>query len=121
LSRPIVPVTVNPAQEAFEHKVHESHLPAMITSLIVALSGIALAFGMYKRRMIDPDRVMAERFRPLYSFLLNKWYFDEIYEKVDCAARGPSHRAHDVLVRFTCIVDGAVNGVAYHDAPGSRV
>jgi NADH-quinone oxidoreductase subunit L len=106
----IVPVTVNPAQEAFEHKVHESHLPAMITSLIVALSGIALAFGMYKKKLIDPDRVM-EKSGPLYSFLLNKWYFDEIYEK--WIVLPGVHLISRMMYWFDSrIVDGAVNGVA---------
>ena len=103
-------VTPNPAQEAFEHEVHASHVPAMITSLLLAFSGIALAFGVYKRKMIDPDRV-AEKTGPLYRFLLNKWYFDELYEKwvVVPGVHLVSRMMHWFDSR---IVDGAVNGAA---------
>ncbi|MFZ1730491.1 MAG: NADH-quinone oxidoreductase subunit L [Bacteroidota bacterium] len=103
-------VVANPSQEAFEHKVHASHLPAMITSLILALSGIALAFGVYRRKLIDPDKIAA-KFAPLHRFLLNKWYFDEIYEKWIVVPA--VHFVSRILYWFDShIVDGAVNGVA---------
>jgi NADH-quinone oxidoreductase subunit L len=105
-----VPVEANPSQEVYEHAVHASHMPAMITSLILALSGIALAFGVYRRRMIDPDKVAA-KFAPLHRFLLNKWYFDEIYEKWIVVPA--VHLISRMLYWFDShIVDGAVNGVA---------
>jgi NADH-quinone oxidoreductase subunit L len=103
-------VVANPSQEAFEHAVHESHVPAMITSLILAFSGIALAFGVYRRKIIDPDKVAA-RFATLHRFLLNKWYFDEIYEK--WVVLPAVHLVSRILYWFDShIVDGAVNGVA---------
>ncbi|MBE0643331.1 MAG: NADH-quinone oxidoreductase subunit L [Bacteroidetes bacterium] len=105
-----VAVVANPSQEAFEHAVHESHIPAMITSLILALSGIGLAFLVYRRRMIDPDRVAA-RVAPLHRFLLNKWYFDEIYE--DWVVVPGVHLISRMMRWFdTYVIDGAVNGVA---------
>ena len=48
---------------------------------IVAAVGIGLAFVMYMR-MPDLPRLLAERVRPLYLFVLNKWYFDELYDAV---------------------------------------
>jgi NADH-quinone oxidoreductase subunit L len=112
-------VTVNPSQQAFEHAVHESHLPAMITSLIVAFAGIALAFAVYRRKMIDPDRV-AENTGPLYRFLLNKWYFDEIYEK--WVVLPGVHLLARMMNWFDSrIVDGAVNGVATITSWQSRI
>jgi NADH-quinone oxidoreductase subunit L len=47
----------------------------------VGLIGIALAYVMYIRRPELPG-MFATRFRTLYLFLLNKWYFDEIYDAV---------------------------------------
>jgi NADH-quinone oxidoreductase subunit L len=103
-------VVANPSQEAFEHAVHESHVPAMITSLILALSGIALAFAVYRRKLIDPDRVAA-KVAPLHRFLLNKWYFDEIYE--DWVVVPGVHLVSRMMRWFdTYVVDGAVNGIA---------
>ncbi len=48
---------------------------------VVAAVGIGLAFVMYMR-MPDLPRLLAERVRPLYLFVLNKWYFDELYDAV---------------------------------------
>jgi NADH-quinone oxidoreductase subunit L len=57
------------------------HGPAWvgILPLIVGLIGIGIAYGFYIR---DPARpaAMAKRWQGLYRFLLNKWYFDEIYD-----------------------------------------
>jgi NADH-quinone oxidoreductase subunit L len=49
--------------------------------LVAGLSGIAVAYLCY---MLWPGipAVMATRFRALYLFLLNKWYFDELYDRV---------------------------------------
>ncbi len=100
----------NPAQETLEHAVHESHLPAMLTSVLVASLGILFAFAMYRRKLVDPDRLV-ERFRPLHTFLMNKWYFDEIYEKWVVVPF--VHLVARVLNWFDMnIVDGAVNGAA---------
>jgi len=47
----------------------------------VAVAGIALAYVMY---LLVPSlpKMIAERFQGLYRFLLNKWYFDEIYDAI---------------------------------------
>jgi NADH-quinone oxidoreductase subunit L len=59
------------------------HIPGIISllPLIVAILGIATAYYFY---MLRPDlpALVAERFRPLYLFLLNKWYFDELYDRL---------------------------------------
>ncbi|MBN1446833.1 MAG: NADH-quinone oxidoreductase subunit L [Bacteroidetes bacterium] len=103
-------IAANANQEALEHAMHEAHYPAMITSVLLALSGIAFAFAMYRRRMINPDR-LAARLRPVHTFLLNKWYFDEIYEKWVVV---PGVHLIARMMRWfdTYVVDGAVNGAA---------
>jgi len=50
-----------------------------IAPTILGLAGIALAYLFYIRRPELP-RSLAEQFRPIYLFLLNKWYFDELYD-----------------------------------------
>ncbi len=47
----------------------------------LAIGGIGLATLMYLRETAMPAR-MAEAFRPLYTFLLHKWYWDELYERI---------------------------------------
>lgn len=112
-------VRSNPSQEALAHATHAAHLPAMITSLLVAGLGILLAFAVYRRRMIDPDKVM-ERARPLHSFLMNKWYFDEIYEK--WVVVPGLHVVSRAMNWFDSrVVDGAVNGAAAVTQVQSRI
>jgi NADH-quinone oxidoreductase subunit L len=59
------------------------HIPAIISllPLIAAVSGIAAAYLFYMFRPEWPA-LFAERFRPIYLFLLNKWYFDELYDRL---------------------------------------
>src|SRR6266404_904824 len=59
------------------------HIPAIIPllPLIAAVSGIAVAYLFYMFRPEWPA-LLAERFRPIYLFLLNKWYFDELYDRL---------------------------------------
>ncbi len=58
---------------------HEVPFWVKAAPLVVALIGIALAYQMYIRDPLMPQR-LARRFRGLYLFLLNKWYFDELYD-----------------------------------------
>ncbi len=66
-----------------EHDALEAahHAPASVKLLPTAAAGagIAIATAMYLLRPEWPVRV-ARRFQALYRFLLNKWYFDELYD-----------------------------------------
>ena len=57
------------------------HIEEWVATLptIVALSGIALAYLLYMFLPSVPAK-LASSFRGLYLFLLNKWYFDELYD-----------------------------------------
>ena len=44
-------------------------------------AGLALAWHMYIRNPQAPER-LAQTHYPLYQFLLNKWYFDELYDLI---------------------------------------
>lgn len=59
------------------------HVPAWVSilPLIVVLSGIALAWLFYIRQPEIPGKLRA-RAEGLYQFLLNKWYFDELYDRI---------------------------------------
>ncbi len=59
------------------------HVPLIVSllPLIAAFGGIATAYLCYMFRPEIPGLVAA-RFRGLYLFLLNKWYFDELYDMV---------------------------------------
>ena len=71
-------IFVLPAHNALENA---HHVPAWVKylPLVVAVSGISLAYFLY---MLAPKLpgLLASTFRPVYLFLLNKWYFDELYD-----------------------------------------
>ncbi|MBI2851055.1 MAG: NADH-quinone oxidoreductase subunit L [Chloroflexi bacterium] len=50
-------------------------------SLIVAGSGILLAYLMYSRKVISAERI-GSAFKPLYTLFSRKYYFDELYENI---------------------------------------
>jgi len=57
------------------------HVPTWVKLLPigVAVAGIAAAYVAYIMRPDIPGKV-ATSIRPVYLFLLNKWYFDELYD-----------------------------------------
>jgi len=63
------------------HAVHEVDTWVKLAPLEVGILGIALAYLLYMFRREIPAR-LAGTFGGLYRFLLNKWYFDELYEAV---------------------------------------
>jgi NADH-quinone oxidoreductase subunit L len=94
------------AAEHDAHIAHAAHAYAMYSSVTVGALGIFLAFVVYSFGWIDPARV-ANSVKPLYDFLLNKWYFDELYDKT---VIGGSISFAKFLAWFDLhVVDGLVN------------
>ena len=62
-----------------EEYIHHSHIPAMIVSLLVAISGIFLSFIYYQFKIWDVDSIV-NLYPWLYKGSFNKWFFDEIYQ-----------------------------------------
>jgi NADH-quinone oxidoreductase subunit L len=85
---------------------------------VFALLGIAVAYVMYIANPLLPMR-LAEMFRGLYLFLLNKWYFDELYDTIFVQ---PTLRLSHALWQTgdVTIIDGVPNGVAELAVDGSR-
>ncbi len=71
-------IAVLPGNDSIE-AAHHAPLWVKLLPLVMGVSGIALAYLMYMFRPELPA-VLVARVRPLYLFLLNKWYFDELYE-----------------------------------------
>ncbi|KJS81296.1 MAG: NADH dehydrogenase [Peptococcaceae bacterium BICA1-8] len=62
----------------------EAHHPqpdymVMGSSTLIAAAGIFLAWLVYIKKAISAEKI-ANQFAPLYKFLYNKWYIDEIYQ-----------------------------------------
>jgi NADH-quinone oxidoreductase subunit L len=69
---------------AHNEVLHHAHdVPAWVplAPTVVGLVGIALAYALYMVAPGIPGQ-LAARFNGLYRFLLNKWYFDELYDAV---------------------------------------
>ncbi len=96
--------------ETYMHELHTLHYPAMILSILLGGLGILIAYLMYQWKKINPDK-LAERFKPLYNFSLNKWYIDELYHYTFISG---TIALSKILSWFDSnIIDGAVNGTAY--------
>lgn len=61
------------------HEMHEVPKWVIWSPFVAMLIGLALAWYMYVRRPDVPGKLAAAN-PVLYRFLLNKWYFDEIYD-----------------------------------------
>jgi NADH-quinone oxidoreductase subunit L len=79
------------------------------------LFGFVLAWVMYIRRPDLPGKLAAEH-KPLYEFLLNKWYFDEIYDAVFVR---PAKWLGAMLWKRGDgnVIDGTLNGIAMGIVP----
>jgi NADH-quinone oxidoreductase subunit L len=95
------------------HVLEEMHaIPAWVgfAPTIAMLSGLAIAWLYYIRAPWLPAAT-ARAFKPLYLFLLNKWYFDELYDWLFV-------RPAFAIGRFFwkggdgAVIDGAIDGTA---------
>ena len=96
------------------------HVPGWVEMLplIVAVAGIGLAYVMYIQNPLLPVRLAATA-PAVYRFLLNKWYFDELYSAIFVQ---PAIRLARVLwqVGDATVIDGVPNGLAELTTDGSK-
>jgi NADH-quinone oxidoreductase subunit L len=92
------------------NEAHEVPKWVKVSPFIAMLLGLATAYWFYIVNPKLPKR-LAESQRPLYLFLLNKWYFDEIYDFLFV-------KSAKALGRLLWkrgdgnVIDGSLNGVA---------
>ena len=70
----------NLTAKEIEDGAHHAHYLAMYISIAVAFSGIALAYLMYIKKFFTPSN-WAKKAGFLYHWSLNKYYFDENYNR----------------------------------------
>ena len=94
---------------------HHAPTWVKVSPFIAMLIGFATAYFMYMMRPDVPGRLAASQ-APLYRFLLNKWYFDEIYDAVFVE---PAKSIGRFLWRRgdLGIIDGFLNGMAMGVVP----
>lgn len=64
--------------EHLMHAMHEVPVWVKLSATVAMLSGLAIGWFAYIASPGFPAQV-ASQFRVVYTFLLNKWYFDELY------------------------------------------
>ncbi len=67
-----------------EHLMHAAHeVPWLVKWLpfVVMVTGFAIAWGAYIHNPGFPATFVSQ-FRGLYDFVFNKWYFDELYDRI---------------------------------------
>ncbi len=92
------------------HAAHEAPNWVKVSPFIAMIIGFAVAWLFYIKNPELPKRLAAQQ-RPLYLFLLNKWYFDEVYDFVFVR---PAKWLGSFLWRRGDgdVIDGSINGVA---------
>lgn len=100
---------------AVEQVVHETeHDPMevilMFTSIGIAIAGIVLAWLIYLKKAIAPERFSETLAGVPYDLVYNKYYVDEIYDAT--AVRGTLALSSILAAFDRVVIDGFVNGAA---------
>jgi NADH-quinone oxidoreductase subunit L len=94
---------------------HDSHAPeiksaATLIAFSTAISGFLLSTMFYGVRKLDPAE-SKRAFAPIYRFLLNKWWFDELY---DFLFVRPVHVIAGWASQLDrMLIDGIIDGLAW--------
>jgi NADH-quinone oxidoreductase subunit L len=92
------------------HAAHEAPKWVKLSPFVAMLAGLALAWLFYIQNPALPV-ALARQQAPLYRFLLNKWYFDEIYAAI--FQRPALWIGRQLWMRGDgAVIDGAINGLA---------
>jgi len=104
-------------EHGFSYYVYfgEPHHPTpdymvMGSSTLIALAGIFLAWLVYIKKAISAEKI-ANQFAPVYKFLYNKWYIDELYQWFFDKIVLSLSAALNWCDRY--IVDGIAHGIAW--------
>ena len=95
------------AAEMAKHFSWGEFLPLAGASVAVSLVGISVAVAAYALHKLDLGQAVAARFPALNAFLANKWYLDDINDKL--FVQGSRKLARQVLEVDSKVVDGVVN------------
>ncbi len=93
----------------YEEAMEAVHYPGLALSLTLAVLGILAAFVVYDWKKIDAEK-LKQRVKPVYTFLYNKWYFDELYDAT--AVAGTLLLSKSLAWFDGHVIDGVVNGAA---------
>ncbi len=82
----------------------------MISSTLIALAGIILAWAIYQKKFISHE-ALREKYSAIYNILKNKYYIDELYAWLgDIFVFGAARAMFWFDIH---VVNGLVNGIAF--------
>jgi NADH-quinone oxidoreductase subunit L len=104
------PGLVHLVSETGAHHSFELEYWLMLLTVIIVFGGILFAYTMYMKKRSLPGTLAAAN-PSFYRLLLNKWYVDELYEKI---AIKPLRSISDFLWKGidVVVIDGLVNSTA---------
>jgi NADH-quinone oxidoreductase subunit L len=92
------------------HAAHDAPKWVKVSPFVAMVLGLALAWLFYIKNPALPG-ALARQQAPLYRFLLNKWYFDEIYDAI--FVRPAMWLGRQLWTKGDgAVIDGTLNGVA---------
>ena len=94
-----------------EHDSHAAAIKAVagLTAFCTAAAGFLMATLFYAWRKLDAEEAR-QQFAPIHRFLLNKWWFDELY---DWLFVRPAHLVASFISWFDqTLIDGFIDGLA---------
>jgi NADH-quinone oxidoreductase subunit L len=105
----IAPVLPGPSDFEAHHEGPVA-IGIMVAATLMGLGGIFAAWFAYVKSPGLPDR-LAQQWRQAYALSFNKWYVDELYDKVFVR---PTVDVANLLWKFmdVAVIDKTVNGVA---------
>jgi NADH-quinone oxidoreductase subunit L len=109
-------IFVGPDNDVLERMEQVPTLVRLLPS-VMGLAGILTAWVFYVAAPGIPVR-LASTFQPVYQFLLNKWYFDELYDALFVKPYRALARQLWQVGDLT-IIDGVPNGLATLTTEGS--
>ena len=95
-----------------EHESHAGavHVTATLTAFATAAAGVLLAAVLYLWRWISP-LLLAWTFRPIYTFLVRRWYLDELNQALFVQpVLGIAHLASSI---DRGVIDKIIDGIAW--------
>jgi len=102
-----------------EHNAHDFKTPAGIAAFLTAAAGLLLATMIYFWDFGLRPEELKRTFKPLHSWLWNKWWFDEIYEWI--FVKPALFKARAVSWFDLTIIDSIVHSFAALAKGGAKV
>lgn len=93
-------------------EVSFSYIP-LLTSLVVSIGGLFLGWWVYRKVSAGEEDPIRAPLGPVYTVLKNKYYFDELYDKLFVQPAYWISRNFTYLFLDRKVIDGVLSWVAY--------